>query len=208
MGLFGKKPEKKVEAVPAANTYVLMDSNSRLCARGYRREAPDGKTLFIALSEGDPAQLSRIGILQAIPQDKSIPPQMVRFIGSRERLIALEPMRDLGAAMRKNFRVPVAFDSFLYPMNRPRAQLRSVDLSCGGVAFRCRINLAVGEIFEIVIPLTAEGPLLLHAEVLRVHLDPNGNIYACKFVDTIDDEETMLREAVFAIQISATKVRR
>lgn len=207
MGLFGKKAEKKAEK-PAENTYVLMDSNSRLCARGYRREAPDGKTLFISLAEGDPAMLARIGILQAVPQDKSMPPQMVRFIGSREKIIALEPMRDLGAAMRKNFRVPVVFDSFIYPTRGGRAPLRSVDLSCGGIAFRCRLTLAVGETFEVVIPLTAEGPLLLHAQILRVHLDPSGNVYACKFIDMIDDEETMLREAVFAIQISTTRARR
>lgn len=207
MGLFGKKADKKVEK-PAENTYVLMDSNSRLCARGYRREAPNGNTLFIALTEGDPAFLARIGILQAIPQDKNLPPQMVRFIGSRERLIALEPMRDLGAAMRKNFRVPVVFDSFVYPARGGRAALRSVDLSCGGIAFRCQMPLSVGETFEVVIPLTAEGPLLLHAQILRVHLDPNGNVYACKFIDMIDDEETMLREAVFAIQINTTRARR
>lgn len=203
MGLFSRKQEKPKEE----NFYVLMDSNSRPCARGVRKAAPDGKTLFISLVEGDTAMLSRIGVLQAVPQDKSLPPQMVRFIGSRERIIALEPMRDLGSAMRRNFRVPVTFDSFVYPPGGGRAALRSVDLSCGGIAFRCRMSLAVGDRFEVVVPLTSEGPLLLNAEALRVHLDPGGNLYACKFVDMIDDQETMLREAVFAIQISTSRAK-
>ncbi|MBQ9459603.1 MAG: PilZ domain-containing protein [Oscillospiraceae bacterium] len=202
MGLFGRKADKE-EKKPDSNSYTLLDSDSRPRGKGIRKEAPDGRTLFISLSEGDPAQLSRIGILQAVPQDKSQPPQMVRFIGSRERIIALEPMRDSGSAMRKNFRVPVAFDSFVYPQGRRRAPLRSVDLSCGGIAFRSPISLAVGEQFELVIPLTSDGPLLLQAEALRVHLDPAGNFFACKFVDTIDDQEAMLREAVFAIQVSS-----
>jgi hypothetical protein len=201
MGLFSRKTEK-AENKKSENVYVLLDCNSRMCGKGLRKEAPDGKTLFISLQEGDPAALSRIGILQAVPQDKEQPPQMVRFIGSRERIIALEPMRDLGSAMRKNFRVPVAFDSFVYPPGKSRAALRSVDLSCGGIAFRSKLPIAVGDHFELVIPLTSEGPLLLWAEALRVHLDPDGNLYACKFIDLIDDQETMLREAVFAIQVS------
>ncbi|MBO4914607.1 MAG: hypothetical protein J5449_05310, partial [Oscillospiraceae bacterium] len=86
MGLFSKKQEKAKEE----NYYILMDSNSRPCARGIRKEAPDGKTLFISLIEGDPAMLSRIGVIQAVPQDKALEPQMVRVIGSRERIIALE----------------------------------------------------------------------------------------------------------------------
>ena len=201
MALFGKKSEKKQESV-----YLLLDSNSRMHAKGVRREAPDGKTLFISLTEGDPSTLARIGVLQAVPQDKSLSPQMVRFIGSRERMIALEPMRDLGSAMRRNFRVPVAFESFLYPSTGGRASLCSIDLSCGGIAFRSVCALAVGNIFEVVVPITADGPLLLNAELLRVHLEPDSrNFYACKFIDMIDDEEAMLREAVFAVQVNTAK---
>lgn len=204
MALFGKKSEKNTRS----DIYVLLDSNSRMHARGVRREGSDGKTLFIFLSEGDPAALAKIGVLQAVPQDKSLLPQMVRFIGSREKMIALEPMRDLGSAMRRNFRVPVVFDSFIYPTGGGRATLRSIDLSCGGIAFRSHCMLSVGDLFEVVVPITSEGPLLLNAQLLRVHLEPDAfNFYACKFVDMIDDEESMLREAVFAVQVSTARAK-
>ncbi len=205
MALFGKKAEKRQPVI-----YVLLDSNSRVLARGKKyKSAPDSQELHILLIEGDPARLNAAEIVQAVPQDKSMLTQMTRVVGCHENLVTLVPLRGAGAAMRRNFRVPVAFDSFVYPSGGGRAAMRSVDLSCGGVAFRSPCVLAVGSIFEVVIPITAEGPLLVSAELLRVHLEPDGrHFYACKFINLIDDEETMLREAVFAVQVSeAKKVR-
>ena len=84
--------------------------------------------------------------------------------------------------------------------------MRSIDLSCGGIAFRSMCLLSVGDVFEVVVPITSEGPLLLNTQLLRVHLEPGSpNFYACKFIDMIDDEESMLREAVFAVQVKAAK---
>ena len=147
-------------------------------------------------------------MLQVVPQDKSLPPLMTRVVDFRENAVALQPMRELGSDVRRNFRVPVVFGSFLYPRSGGRAALRSVDLSCGGAAFRANCSLAVGDVFELVVPLTSEGPLLLNAKLLRVHLEPTGpSFFACKFVDMINDEEALLREAVFAIQISSARAR-
>ncbi len=200
--LFGKKQEKQ-ETPSEVGIYSLMDSNSRLIARGTHHEF-ESQYLFFTLFEGDVKAVEAAKIIQVVPQDKSLPPQMTRYAGFRNGIVALEPMREVGAAMRKNFRVPVSFESFVYPASRPRSTLRSVDLSCGGIAFHSPCVLATGEVFEIVIPLVSEEPLLVRAEALRGRTDPGqGNFYACKFVDLIDDEETLLREAVFAIQISS-----
>lgn len=202
MALFGKRPKKRKEPP----IYLLMDSNSRLLARGLRKDSGDENELDIKLIEGDPYTLRDVGIVQTVPQDKSLPPQMARVIACRGGLVSLEPMRELGSEVRRNFRVPVVFDSFVYFRVGGRAELRSVDLSCGGIAFRSTAALAVGSVYQVVVPITSEGPLLLFVQVLRVHLEPTGgNFYACKFVGMIDDEEAMLREAVFAIQIGAVK---
>ncbi len=206
MALFGKKAEKQQES---PSVYLLMDSNSHMLARGTRMEAPGQKTLYIKLLEGNLQQVVAAGIVQAVPQDKSLSPQMTRVIDFRVNAVALEPMRALGAEVRRNFRVPVTFESFVYPAAGGRGSMRSIDLSCGGVAFRSPWSFAVGETFELVVPLTSEGPLLMTAELLRVHLEPNKyNIYACKFIDVIDDEESMLREAVFAIQIDSVREKK
>ncbi len=52
-----------------------------------------------------------------------------------------------------------------------------------------------------MIPITRE-PLLLECRVLRVQEHKGGqNAYAAEFVDVINDEETLLRAAVFNVQL-------
>lgn len=200
--LFGKRQEKR-DKPSESSVYSLMDSNSRLLARGTHHEF-ESQYLFFTLIEGDLIDIEQANIIQVVPQDNSLPPQMTRYAGCRNNIVALEPMRQAGAAIRKNFRVPVVFDSYVYPASGPRSPMRSVDLSCGGIALHSPHVFTPHEVFEVVVPLISEEPLLLHAEALRARADPGmGNFYACKFVDLIDDEESLLREAVFAIQIKS-----
>ena len=209
MALFGKLLGKRSAAPPAdPGVYLLMDSSSKLLARGRRMDAPGRKNLYIKIIDGSVQAVVDAGVVQAVPQDKSLPPQMTRVADFRPDAVALEPMRELGSDVRRNFRVPVAFDSFLY-LPGGRARIRSVDLSCGGIAFRSPQLLAVGDTFEVVIPMTSEGPVILQCQALRVRPDAEaGNFCACKFIGMINDEESFLREAVFAIQIRAAKFKK
>ena len=76
-----------------------------------------------------------------------------------------------------------------------------MDISCGGIAFYGQYGLENGETLEIVIPITA-NPLVLRCEILRQQtLRNNRAFYAAKFVDMCNDEETLLREAVFRVQL-------
>lgn len=206
MALFGRKPK----ANNSAGVYLLMDSGSRMLARGRLKNVPGSENLNIVLIEGNGEQLSEAGVIQAVPQDKSLPVQMTRVLNCWNDMVTLEPMRELGAEVRRNFRVPVRFESFVYPKSiRGRAPMTSVDLSCGGIAFYSPFRFQVGDQFEVVLPMTSEGPLLLTAEILRVHLEPDEqNLYACKFINMIDDEETYAREAVFAIQLDGARTKK
>ena len=209
MALFEKLLGKREKQTVDPGIYLLMDSSSKLLARGRRMEAPGRKNIYIKLIDGSVQAVVDAGVVQAVPQDKSLPPQMTRVADFRPDAVALEPMRELGSDVRRNFRVPVEFDSFLYPPGGGRAVIRSVDLSCGGIAFRSPQLFTAGDTFEIVIPMTSEGPLILQCQALRTRPDPEaGNFCACKFVDMINDEESFLREAVFAIQIRSAKSRK
>ena len=111
-----------------------------------------------------------------------------------------------GTDMRKNLRVPVRFKSFIYPLSgrwMGRREVESNDLSCGGVAFYTDHSLQIGEQLEIVIPVTSE-PLVVRCEILRQRPSeyPASMMYAGKFVDLCNDEETFLRESVFNLQLS------
>lgn len=204
MALFGSLFSKK----PAAPIYVLMDSDSRLLARARLKSAPGGGELVFQVIDGDEGRLYDADVVQAVPQDKSVPVRMTRMVRARDGLVTLSPMRELGSDVRRNFRVPLRFESYAYPTRWTKTPIISVDLSCGGVAFTSVYPFAVGDEVQLVVPVTREAPLLLCAEALRVRPEPGRSFVACKFVDMIDDEETMLREAVFATQISSARARR
>ena len=130
------------------------------------------------------------------------------LVRSRNDIIQLEVQKSAtnGNDMRKNLRVPVSVDSFIYPLSGGwpgRRAVRTNDLSCGGVAFFTDHSLRAGERFEIVIPVTSE-PLVVAGQILRMRPSGEGGaiLYAAKFVDLCDDEETLLREAVFNLQLS------
>ena len=62
-------------------------------------------------------------------------------------------------------------------------------------------GLEAGEKLEMVIPVTEE-PVILRCEVLRrKELRNDKLLYAVKFVDMCEDEEVMVRKAVFNIQL-------
>ena len=58
--------------------------------------------------------------------------------------------------------------------------------------------------FELVVPITAQ-PLLLRSEIIRKRpcSREGEEMYAAKFVDMCHDEEMMVREAVFNVQLSS-----
>ena len=125
---------------------------------------------------------------------------------SRLDMIQLEvaKLAPVNGDMRKNLRVGVHFKSFIYPMTgdwQGRRAVESNDLSAGGIAFFTDHSLQVGEHLEVVIPVTSQ-PLVVHCQLLRMRPTDRADIlYAAKFVDLCNDEETLLREAVFNLQL-------
>ena len=198
----GKKQPKKEPP-----TCLLLNRDSMLLARGEMKSAPGDPSIEVELISGEAEKIESADIIQVVPSDKKVQPQMGRFLMHRDDRVVLKPMRAHGAALRENFRVPVAFDSFLYPREGGRAVFRSLDLSCGGIALYTNLALDVGEVFELVIPITAEGPLLLDCEVLRTapFEGTAARKYAAKFVDLIHDQEAALREAVFQLQVQTAQ---
>ena len=130
------------------------------------------------------------------------------LVRSRNDMIQLEVRKSAtnGNDMRKNLRVPVRFKSFIYPVTGGwpgRRSVESHDLSCGGIAFFTDQSLQIGERFEVVVTVTSQ-PLVVVGEILRMRPSNQGGsiMYAAKFVDLCEDEETLLRESVFNLQLS------
>lgn len=195
----GKGNEKK-------KFYLLLDSGGTVLARGSLESPPDFYNVQIRVTDGKVMEVMEHEDLQLIALEEDAQNLIGRIIGRRGDVIVLEKLKNLGAEARQNLRMPVTFDSFIYPLTGAwtgRRRVRANDLSCGGISFFCDEPLENGEQMEVVIPVTNQ-PLVLRCKILRRRLSGGtGTLYAAEFADTCDDEERLVREAVFSIQIKS-----
>ena len=190
--------------------YLLLDSRGIALAQA-RPQGPNATSgnlwqLMVLDDKVDLVQKHKQFRLMSITD--SSPSYEGTLVRCRNDVIQLEVRKSAagGNDMRKNLRVPVSADSFIYPLTGGwpgRRTVRTQDLSCGGVAFFTDHSLRAKEHFEIVIPVTSQ-PLVVAGEILRVRPSGEGGsiLYAAKFIELCNDEETLLREAVFNLQLS------
>lgn len=210
MIFFNKKKEKPVKNAPLC---VLLDSSSgRVLARGSLDGTANGINLQVSITEGDPLAVVNTEHIQIVPADEDMSPKLGHVIQYHGTRLVLEPLRELvGNSVRTNLRMPVDFETFVYPTDGSpgRWRARSNDLSCGGISFYTNARLNVGENVEIVVPITRDGPLLLPCELLRSRQEDDGSwFYAAKFTEVLNEQESMLREAVFNVQLKVIQRRK
>ena len=143
-------------------------------------------------------------ILQIVGMGENSIPQQCVIEEQRGNYVMLRVLSDLDSKLRRNIRIPTRFESFIYPVSGSwtgRRGLTSVDISCGGLAFYSTDGIEERERVEVVIPVTS-SPLLLQMEILsKQDLKNDRAFYKAKFVDMHHDQECMVREAVFSIQL-------
>lgn len=186
--------------------YMLSDSQNEPLARASLETPPSAKIWRLRLPDGELSQVLEHEIVNLIAIDADCPNMIGRILSSDHiDSIEVEPLNEAGESPRQNLRVPVRFDSFIYPVSGSwtgRAPIICHDLSCGGLAFFCNLPLEIAETVETVIPITSQ-PVILRTQILRRRAS-NSNIplYSAKFVDLIHDEEVIVREAVFSQQLA------
>lgn len=187
--------------------YLVLDSQGRALSQAILESPPTADLLQVRLLLDDGEELGIEGEIQLIGLDDSAPARRGIVQRQRGHRLTVQPTADLGADARENLRVRTDFKSVIYPVTgqwRGRQAIQGYDLSCGGVAFHTMQPLAPGEVAEMVLPVTDE-PLLLHFRVLRsLPTQEPVPLYAARFVDLIQDQEHLIRAAVFRIQVSGT----
>lgn len=192
--------------------YMLSDSRNEPLGTAFMESPPDAATWRLRLKPEDLLNVLEHEVINLIAVDEGRSDMIGRILSSNHTdTIEVEPLNEAGARLRQNLRVPVRFESFLYPVTGAwtgRLPIVCHDLSCGGIAFFCNFPLNLAETVEVVVPITSQ-PLILHAQILRLR-PSNSNIplYAATFVDLIHDEEVLLREAVFSQQITNRDARK
>ena len=184
--------------------YLLLDSVNTPLARGRMEGPANGNILQMLVLDNDVEKVAKHEVIVLMSMSGSEPPLQCRIVRQRGDRVALEKIASLDPDLRRNLRVPIKFDTFIYPITgqwRGRRAVQSIDLSCGGVAFYGDDGLEIGEKLEMVIPVREE-PVLLRCQILRRQELRNDKVlYAIKFVDMCDNEEVTVREAVFSIQL-------
>nr|WP_326165522.1 PilZ domain-containing protein [uncultured Oscillibacter sp.] len=188
------------------HNYLIMDTQNHALANG-EVVSPPGETpirLNILDNKVDDVTAHEVIILLSSSSEEL--PVQCRILRSRGDMVMAEKIATLDPEVRRNLRVPVKFDTFIYPIAssywKGRQPVQSIDLSCGGIAFYSDFYLEVHDEVEIVVTPTEE-PVILHCEVLKRQELQNRFMYATKFVDLCEDEEVAVREAVFSLQLQA-----
>lgn len=188
------------------NRYLLLDSRNVPLAYGRLEKPPRANCFQMRVLDGKVREVLHHEVVQAVSVSEDGSGLLGRILQRDGDSLVLERLRDLGDAGRQNLRMPVSFQSFLYPVTgdwKGRCAVESLDLSCGGVAFFCSQELQQGELAEIVIPITS-SPLVVTCEILRRRPEIREvPLYQAKFVNLCHGEEMLIREAVFSVQLSS-----
>ena len=189
------------------NQYLVLDSRGDPLARAMLEGRQDTPTLQFEILDGKTDAVMAHEQLQFIPIADGRQALLGRVVRCRGERITVEKLQRLDSELRQNLRMPISFQTLVYPISgswKGRRWVESNDLSCGGIAFFSRFPLEERERFELVVPITAQ-PLLLRSEIIRKRpcSREGEEMYAAKFVDMCHDEEMMVREAVFNVQLSS-----
>lgn len=184
--------------------YLILDKDNTPLAHGKMESPPEANPMQMLVLEAKVDDVMEHETVGLIGMGGNELPIRCRILRQRGDKIILEKLANLDPELRRNLRVPVQFDTFLYPLDdawKGRKNARSLDLSCGGIAFLAEDGLELHDQQEIVVVPTEE-PVILRCEILRKQERENGQFfYATKFVDMCEDEEVAVREAVFSLQL-------
>ncbi len=187
--------------------YLILDAEKRPLTYGELLDPPEAERFQIRVPADRLETVMERPTVQLIGISEGAGVLVGRVEDSRgDDIVVITKLEALDENLRQNLRMPVRFSTFLYPVTgawKGRRQAESVDLSCGGIGFTCRERLEEDELLEIVIPITTQ-PLVVTCRILRIRQEEDGGFfYAAEFIELCNGEESMLREAVFSVQLSS-----
>lgn len=185
--------------------YLLLTRDQKPVGKGVLQSGSVRDVLQLKITDGDPEELRRCEVLCLIGSEPGEVPVMCKITGCRNESIVLKKVMTLDPKLRRTYRVPMHFDSFLYPVPestwKGRIPVEAVDMSCGGFAFKAENALQEGSIAELVIP-NIENPVLLNIKVLHKETLSDGRVlYGSKFLYECPQEEQAVFRSVLSIQL-------
>lgn len=185
---------------------VLLTSGNVPLAQGVIQQS-SGALFQVKILDDKAADVEQHEIIHLVGADGERPLQVqCHLTRLRGDVAVLEKMSDLDPEFRRSLRVPTRFASFVYPLSgswKGRMAIQAIDLSCGGIAFYGTEGMEIGETAEVVVPTQTE-PIIVPMQILRKHPLKNDKMYyAAKFAALQSEEDRLICERVFSLQLSS-----
>lgn len=188
--------------------YMLLSKKQELLAKGMLAGGSPESVMELKITEGDPEDLIQEEILCLIGSNAGEKPLQCQILQHRGDRVRVKKMMTLNPELRMSYRIPVSFQSFIYPVDgkwKGRKTVQTIDMSCGGVSFYGSEGLEQNEIAEMVIPNSLD-PVLVHVQIIcREQLSDGRVYYRGKFVDMCVEQEQTVCQSVFGVQVRRIK---
>ena len=96
--------------------YMLLDSRGAPVAQGVSEDGPEKNVWQLRIAHGDIKRVLGHEYISLVGTSEQFPAMEGRIVRCRDNLVSVESVRMLGEEVRRNLRMPVRFESFLYPV--------------------------------------------------------------------------------------------
>ena len=137
----------------ANRTYLILDTQNHALANGELATAPGASPMRLNIHGNKVDDVMAHEVITLFSASSEELPIQCRILRQRGDAVLLEKIATLDPEVRRNLRVPVKFDTFLYALPASawtgRREAQSIDLSCGGIAFCTDVSLESGDVVEM-----------------------------------------------------------
>lgn len=197
--------------------YYLMTEKNRVITEAYLVFQNDAGLVFRLLSKemvGRIAEMKRIRYQKDETYAESFEADIYDMKLDK---IYVDNIENVSATLRSELKVKVKFNTTISGIGPAKKddeevvnlEVAAKDISCGGFCFFCEKALDTSILYETIVPLWDE-PMIVNFKILRKVEMPesHGFSYGCKFENLNYQEERVLREAIFRLQMMMQRKQR
>lgn len=197
--------------------YVLMTEKNRTITEAYLVFSNDNGLVFRILSKEMAGRIAEMKRIRYQKQETYAETFEADIYDMKLDKIYVENISNVSATLRSELKVKVKFNTTISVVDEVEQeqdevvnlQVATKDISCGGFCFHCSKELNTKYLYETIIPLWDE-PMIANFRILRKVQMPETNefSYGCQFQHLNHQEERVLREAIFRLQMMMHRKQR
>ena len=197
--------------------YVLMTEKNRVISEAYLVFSNDDGLVFRLLSKEMVGRIAEMKRIRYQKQETYAETFEADIYDMKLDKIYVDNIENVSATLRSELKIKAKFNTTISSVDDVEnqedevynLQVSAKDISCGGFCFVCERALDTSILYETIIPLWEE-PMIVNFRILRKVEMPETEQYSygCKFENLNHQEERILREAIFRLQMMMHRKQR